>query len=102
MKSTLNIVFLALFLGSLLSLSSAQQVQSMKLLTPRVGWFATNGHLFWTASGGKEWKDITPNTASKETISSVFFLDTSTGWVLFVHGDKNDQAHFELASTADE
>jgi hypothetical protein len=80
--------------------TATAQVRSMKLLTAEIGWAATNDRLFWTANGGSEWRDITPNTASKGVISSVFFLDTSTGWALFVHGDKNDEAHFELASTA--
>jgi photosystem II stability/assembly factor-like uncharacterized protein len=76
------------------------QVRSMKLLTAQIGWAETSDRLFWTANDGGEWRDITPNTASKGVISSVFFLDTSTGWVVFVYGDRSDEAHFELASTA--
>jgi len=75
---------------------------SMKLLTSEVGWSATGSQLFWTTSAGTQWKDITPPTTAKEEITSVFFLDTSIGWVLLV-GDAPDadEPRFDIASTAD-
>jgi hypothetical protein len=51
-------------------------------------------------------KDITPKPNHKrQMVSSVFFLDGSTGWVLFSCGDDRDpnvdDVCFELASTTD-
>lgn len=89
-------LWLALFLCSAVS---AQQIASMKLLTPEVGWAATAQKLFWTTNGGAQWKDITPKLKHEEQgISSVFFLDSSTGWVLLRCGD---DTCFEFASTTD-
>ncbi|HZW95529.1 MAG TPA: hypothetical protein VFF64_21440 [Candidatus Eremiobacteraceae bacterium] len=78
----------------------------MKLLTPDVGWAATSKKLFWTTDGGAQWKDITPKVTHKgQVVSSVFFLDSSTGWVLLSCGDgrdpKVDDVCFEFAYTTD-
>jgi photosystem II stability/assembly factor-like uncharacterized protein len=75
----------------------------MKLLTQNTGWAATRNHLFWTTDNGRGWKDINPKAAApKETISDVFFLDSSTGWVLLADGGNDqDRPRFDLASTTD-
>lgn len=74
--------------------ASAQQtgrVESMKLLAPDAGWDATKRQLFWTTDGGAQWKGITPKLDHKEqSVSSIFFLDVSTGWVLLHCGDGRD------------
>ncbi len=82
------------------------RIESMELLTPNVGWATTKSHLFWTADGGAAWKDVTPKLNHKrQMISSVFFLDSSTGWALLSCGDDRnltvDDGCFELASTTD-
>ena len=84
----------------------AGRIESMKLLTLDTGWAATNKKLFWTTDGGVQWKDITPKLSHKrQMVSSVFFLDSSTGWVLLSCGDdrdpKVDNVCFEFASTTD-
>jgi photosystem II stability/assembly factor-like uncharacterized protein len=89
--------------------ASAQEgggIESTKLLAPDVGWAATNKKLFWTTDGGAQWKDITPKQDhKKQSVSSVFFLNSSTGWVLLSCSDGGDSAVdntcFDLASTAD-
>ena len=89
--------------------SAAQQVgliESMKLLTPDTGWAATNKKLFWTTNGGVQWKEITPKLNHKrQMLSSIFFLDSSSGWVLLSCGDDRDpiadDVCFEFASTTD-
>ena len=78
----------------------------MKLLTSNIGWAATKSHLFWTTDGGAQWKDITPKlNHRRQMVSSVFFLDASTGWALLSCGDDRnlrvDDGCFELASTTD-
>jgi photosystem II stability/assembly factor-like uncharacterized protein len=87
------------------NLAAQRAIQSMKLLTPEVGWTATKEKLFWTTSGGARWKDITPKLDHKwQAISSVAFLDASTGWILLHCADnrdeKADDTCFEFASTA--
>jgi photosystem II stability/assembly factor-like uncharacterized protein len=79
---------------------TAGRIESMRLLTPDVGWAATLSHLFWTTDDGLHWTDITPK-ASKAgaTISAVFFLDPSSGWVLLSHSAGDEQPEFELATT---
>ncbi len=104
MKSTVNTI-LVFVLGLWLSNSaaSAQQIQSMKLLTAQTGWAQSESHLYWTSDGGAHWKDIAPSMSSnlKEFIGGIFFLDTSTGWVLLSYANDNGEQQFRLASTSD-
>jgi probable HAF family extracellular repeat protein len=80
----------------------AGQIKAMKLLTPDVGWAATNKKLFWATDGGKQWNDITPRPAIPgEIIAAVFFLNSSTGWVLFAGSNDTGENRFDLAATAD-
>jgi photosystem II stability/assembly factor-like uncharacterized protein len=95
----LALAFLAMVWSS--ASVSAQQIRRMKLLTPQTGWVQVGQRLDWTTDGGAHWSDITPPTQAQESISSVFFWDASTGWVLLVRADKEDRAIFDLASTTD-
>ena len=87
------------------SVASAQlrdgSLRSMGLLTPETGWALTD-RLLWTTDGGIHWKDITPRVKSHQ-IAAVFFLDTSTGWMLLARTtDSNDALlGFDVASTVD-
>ena len=93
----------ALLLISVLGTGQTTQthIQSMKLLNPKVGWAATDRGLFWTADGGVRWRDITPKGSNPVDIRSVFFLDASVGWVLFVHADQNSFGpSFTVAATS--
>lgn len=99
-------LLLTLCLCANVSAQQAGRIESMKLLTPSTGWAATNQKLFWTNDGGSQWKDITPKLSHKrQAVSSVFFLDASTGWVLLNCGDDHDamadDVCFEFASTTD-
>ncbi len=81
-------------------LFSNGSIASMRLLTADIGWAATKDRLFWTTNAGNEWKDITPPTARRGGIASVFFLDISTGWVLLARPDQAaDASQIDLAST---
>ena len=75
------------------------RIESMKLLTPNVGWATTGAQLFWTNEGGSNWHDITPQNV-EGNIVSVFFLDEAYGWILFSHYDE-PQPVFHLAATED-
>jgi photosystem II stability/assembly factor-like uncharacterized protein len=98
---------ITLCLSAIVSAQSAGRIESMKLLTPNVGWAATNQKLFWTTDGGAEWKDITPKAKAQRTIASVFFLDAANGWALLSYSGKEDpttsisEALFDLATTGD-
>ncbi|MBI3478497.1 MAG: hypothetical protein HY010_22445 [Acidobacteria bacterium] len=82
--------------------SSAQAVSAMKLLTPTTGWVQSNlYHLYWTTDEGAHWKEITPPKSPQEFLTGVFFLDSSSGWAVLVHGDDQELAQFRVASTRD-
>lgn len=87
-------------------LPAAAQVRSMKLVSAKVGWAAGDRKLFWTTDSGLNWRDITPAATAQELVASVFFLDASHGWVLFLHDVDNNaeqpqQRRFDIAITAD-
>lgn len=99
-------LLLTLCLCANVAAQQAGRIESMKLLTPSTGWAATNQKLFWTNDGGSQWKDITPKLSHKrQAVSSVFFLDASTGWALLNCGDDRDivadAGCLEIASTLD-
>ena len=81
--------------------ASGQEISWMKLMTPQVGWAANLSHLYWTTDQGGHWKDVAPAMSAGEGIGGVFFLDTSTGWVLLSGADKEDVQQFRVAFTSD-
>jgi photosystem II stability/assembly factor-like uncharacterized protein len=94
-------LLLIVCLCATVSAQQAGRIESMKLLTPDVGWAATARNLFWTVDSGQHWKDIAPKFGPGQSIDSVFFQDASTGWVLLIGEDAGaDEPRFDLASTA--
>jgi photosystem II stability/assembly factor-like uncharacterized protein len=102
----------AIILGAIfVMLPSAAMAQAtpteVKLLTQNTGWVVMRGHLYWTSDFGQDWRDITPPQAKvrgTDAIACVFFLDTSTGWVLLRRSDLGGRYGdwiFDLASTDD-
>ena len=84
----------------LLAQTTAGMLKSAQLFGREVGWAATDSQLFWTTSGGREWKEITPKTATAEQIASVDFLDSTRGLVLLSIWDATSgNPRFDLAST---
>ena len=99
-------LFVAVCLCPAMVGQSARRIESMKLLTDNVGWAATDNRVFWTTDNGANWKDITPKFKHQvQMVSSVFFLDTSTGWVLMKCADDKDnvadEGCWEVAATSD-
>jgi len=92
-------------------------VEPYQLLTPEVGWAVENRTLYWTTDGGIHWKDITPHDPReippvRAMIMSVFFLNSTTGWVFFnepaqkpapttARARPGPTAEYELATTTD-
>jgi hypothetical protein len=101
-KNTPTVV-LALLLALILlnTAATAQPVQSMKLLTAEVGWAQNGQHLYWTTDDGAHWKDIAPPRSSNQSLGGVFFLDTSTGWVVLSHPEEKAEQQFRVAATSD-
>ena len=96
----------ALITSLTLTAQETDQIEPMKLLAPGIGWRSTGDRLFLTTDDGETWKNVTPKLNHKQQrISSVFFLNTSTGWVLLHCGDGRDvvadDTCFELAATTD-
>jgi hypothetical protein len=87
LKNRLSLFF-SLIIGLLLfgGTTSAQQIQSMKLLTPQTGWAQSGQHLYWTTDDGAHWKVIDPHLSSKFNITYVFFLNANMGWALLSGG----------------
>jgi photosystem II stability/assembly factor-like uncharacterized protein len=79
----------------------APLITAMKLLTPTVGWAATERHLLSTVDGGEQWKDITPDSSHAGRLSSVCFLSADRGWV-FLSRSGEPEPKFEVASTTDD
>lgn len=90
----------AFFLGTCGAAHAQDRVVSVKMLAPGVGWAIKGTRLFWTSSNGAQWNNITPTVPSMMAqMNSVFFLDRSTGWVLFSGGRGEKGPQFYLAST---
>jgi len=105
-RVSFGLSLLTLCLCTAVLAQQAGRIESMKLLTADVGWAATSKKLYWTTDGGASWKDVTPKLNHKhQAVSSVFFLDGSTGWALLSCSDSRDlvadASCFELASTTD-
>jgi len=97
MRKTCGIALTALCSALLLSGALlAQQLNSMKLLARKTGWAWSGNHLYWTTDNGAQWKDIAPPMPKDEWLGGVFFLDTSTGWVVLARPGKNDDDEPQL------
>jgi photosystem II stability/assembly factor-like uncharacterized protein len=94
-------VMFALVVVPLAHSQAAVEIKSAQLLAPQKGWAASDRLVYWTKDGGSDWTNITPQTTSRGTICSVFFLDDSNGWVLStdLKPDATGETQFELAST---
>jgi len=86
------------------------QQRHMQLLAPGVGWALDADRLYWTTDGGAHWGEITPSMTSTPRaiaglgvrIAAVFFLDTSSGWVVLSrYEDSAKEWRFEIAATVD-
>lgn len=77
-------------------------IRMMHLLTASTGWVLAGDRLFWSVDGGTKWKDITPPLASGQFIDTVFFLNTSEGWVVFSSAPVSELPDIFVASTQDQ
>ena len=69
------------------------------MFAPGVG-YLTYGQLYWTTDNGSHWTNVTLPAVKQEQVLSLFFLNTSTGWVLL--GEAGDpEPTLDIASTND-
>jgi photosystem II stability/assembly factor-like uncharacterized protein len=103
--SRLIVLCLAAALVSVLTNNSAAQacLPCAQMLAPGVGYFAEYGPLYWTTDNGNHWTNVTlPTPVNEEQVLSVFFLNTSTGWVLLGGSVEEDpEPRFYVAFTQD-
>ena len=77
-------------------------VTRMKLLAPGVGWAERAQRLYFTKHEGADWSDITPPLGADAGLSSIFFLNPSTGWIAINHGElPSKEFKIDLVSTTD-
>ena len=94
------ITVLSFFLTFFLCANVSARVIDMKLLTPKIGWAATEIELYWTGDAGKTWHIITPQWGSQGRVAAVFFLNTSQGWILYCN--QSDKIYrYKIAYTND-
>ena len=75
-------------------------IDDMELVAPAAGWTLADGHLFWTATEGEQWRELIPGQPSH--IDGVFFLDTRRGWAVLSDGLQIDaRLQISVASTQD-
>ncbi len=95
--------FLAFWLtSSLLSAAANPQtgpLRSAHLITPSAGWALAGNDLFWTNNDGKAWTNISPPLAADQSVSSVFFLNTSMAWSILGPGVSGPTPSISLAIT---
>ncbi len=96
------LLMLALQLAAV-PLDQAGPIDGMQLITREVGWLASGNHLFRTNDAGKSWTGITPQMRQDEAMTSVFFLNPSTGWSVIGGVDPDDAgvAALRVAQTHD-
>jgi len=76
------------------------KLDQFDLVTESDGWIRMGQRIFWTRNAGQAWFELTPPLSSADSILDVFFLDTSSGWILSraMHGI---EPHFSLMHTND-
>lgn len=97
-STSLYAMAFALSAACIVSAAPTRDRLQMQLVTQDVGWTASEHKLFWTTDGGTYWRNITPPNIPSEGIVSVFFVDSSVGWVLLSQ-TTHSEARFDLAST---
>jgi photosystem II stability/assembly factor-like uncharacterized protein len=68
-------------------------VTRMNQLSPGVGWVVVLGHVLWTNDNGTIWGDITPPGPVGQSMYSLYFLDASHAWAVFVDGSGDWDIH---------
>lgn len=77
-------------------------IAGFDLVAPGIGWAASSTHLYWTASNGRRWRDITPPRASEdEPIQLAHFANRLHGWALMINAVENQPAMLEIEKTED-
>jgi photosystem II stability/assembly factor-like uncharacterized protein len=76
-------------------------VQAFDLISEDEGWLLSGGRLYWTTSGGREWREITPAGLERSSVQAVTFIDSRQGWMIGAQEGQDDSASYTLARTSD-
>jgi glucose/arabinose dehydrogenase/photosystem II stability/assembly factor-like uncharacterized protein len=71
------------------------------LLTETSGWVLLNGHLFWTSDAGQSWDEIGPSIPAEAAVQDVRFIDSNTGWIVWMTSNADGSSAFTIAHTND-
>ena len=74
---------------------------AFQLVAPGSGWALLGQQLFWTDSGGTQWRDITPPSLGGASLRAASFADATHGWVIGTALAANGALTYQLARTTD-
>ncbi len=80
---------------------SPARLSRFDLMTATSGWVLLEQHLLWTEDGGQTWVDVSPSIPADASVKDVYFLDGSTGWMLWSIMDPDGMPLLQLAHTLD-
>jgi photosystem II stability/assembly factor-like uncharacterized protein len=74
---------------------------ALQLVQAGAGWALLGQQLFWTDSGGSQWREITPPNLGWGSIRTANFADTAHGWVVMTTLGATGEMTYGLARTTD-
>jgi photosystem II stability/assembly factor-like uncharacterized protein len=86
--------------GAQLEEAEALHVWEGEMVAGEEGWVRSAAGVFWTADGGRTWRQITPPVADRAVLESVYFADPLHGWALSERGREGD-VHPSISMTSD-
>jgi len=110
-KKIYRLIFTLFFIAilSVISFTPSAEAQNQNhvnldrfdMLTATSGWVLLGQHLFWTSDAGQTWNEIGPSIPSDASMQAVGFVDTDTGWVLWITLNPDGSSLFHLSHTND-
>ena len=71
------------------------------LMAESSGWVLLDGHLFRTSDAGQTWSEISPSIPVEAAVQDVEFIDSNTGWMLWMTINPDGSSSFTVAHTND-
>ena len=76
-------------------------LSAFQLVAPGSGWTMLGQQLFWTDTGGAQWREITPPNLGAGSMRAASFADAAHGWLVSTTPDTGGGLNYTLARTAD-
>ncbi len=83
------------------TVAASGDLLAFQLVTPGAGWALVGDRLYWTDSGGAQWRDITPPTLGASAVRAASFADPRHGWVVATTTADSGALSYSLARTSD-